>query len=136
MRSRITWAVLLVLYLLFFSWYTSFGGPLSDEEVERYVSAVLQRNPDMSAERQTMFREFLESDTGDDFVMVNVIDLHDKPIMVDGVEPGETSSDVLGKYMEYMFPALLRRACHPVLFGQAAAPSLEMFGIDGVRIWD
>jgi hypothetical protein len=83
-----------------------------------------------------MFRDFLESDTGDDFVMLNVIDLHDTPIAIEGVEPGDTSSDVMGKYMEFMFPELLRRACHPVLFGQAAAPSLEMFGIDGVRIWD
>jgi hypothetical protein len=136
MRNKITWAVLLVLYLSFFSWYTSFGGPLSDEEVEHFFALVTQRNPDMSDERRAMFRDFLESDTGDDFVMVNVIDLHDTPIAVEGVEPGETSSEVLGKYMEFMFPELLSRACHPVLYGQAAAPALEMFGIDGVRIWD
>ncbi len=136
MRNKITWAALLALYLLFFSWYTSFGGPLSDEEVEHYFALLTQRNPDMSAERRAMFRDFLASDTGDDFVMLNVIDLHDTPIQVDGVESGDTSSEVLGKYMEFMFPELLRRACHPVLFGQSAAPALEMFGIDGVSIWD
>ncbi|MGE4609489.1 MAG: hypothetical protein AAEJ52_22365 [Myxococcota bacterium] len=136
MRNRITWAVLGVLYLLFFSWYTSFGGPLSDEEVEHYFSIMTENNPEISPERRAMFRDFLESDTGDDFVMVNVIDLHDTPTLVDGVEPGETSTEVLGKYMEYMLPALLRRASHPVLYGTAAAPALEMFGIDGVRIWD
>jgi len=136
MRNKITWFVLLVLYASFFGWYTSFGGPLSDEEVEHFFALVTQRNPDMSAETRAMFRDFLASDTGDDFVMLNVIDLHDTPVMVEGVEPGETSSDVMGKYMEFMFPELLRRACHPVFFGQAAAPSLEMFGIDGVRNWD
>ena len=120
MRNKSTWAVLGVLYLLCFSWYTSFGGPLSDEEVEHYFALVTQRNPDMSAEQRAMIRDFLESDTGDDFVMVNVIDLHETPIRVEGVEPGETSSEVLGKYMEFMLPALLSRACHPVLFGQAA----------------
>ena len=135
-RNKICWTVLSVLYLIFFSWYTSFGGPLSDEEVEHYFELVIKRNPDMPADLRAMFRDFLESDTGDDFVMVNVIDLHDTPIQVEGVEPGDTSSDVMGKYMEFMFPELFRRACHPVLFGQAAAPSLEMFGIDGVRIWD
>lgn len=136
MRIKITWTVLLALYVLFFSWYTSFGGPLSDAEVEHYFALLVERNPDMSPERRAMFRDFLESDTGDDFVMLNVIDLYDTPIAVEGVEPGETSSEVMGKYMEFMLPELLSRACHPVFFGQAAAPALEMFGIDGVRVWD
>jgi len=135
-RINPTWAVLGVLYLAFFGWYTSFGGPLSDDEVDHYFGLITQHNPDMSAEQRAMFRGFLESDTGDDFVMLNVVDLHDTPLQVDGVEPGESSTDVLGKYLQFMVPELLRRACHPVLFGRAAAPALEMFGIDGVRSWD
>ena len=37
MTPRVVWIVLGVLYVVFFSWYTSFGGPLTDEEVERYL---------------------------------------------------------------------------------------------------
>jgi hypothetical protein len=37
--------------------------------------------------------------------------------------------------MAYMWPALLTRACHPVLFGAAAADALEVWGIDNARAW-
>jgi hypothetical protein len=133
--AKVTWAVLGVLYAAFFSWYTSFGGPLSPEEVEHYLAIMAERNPDASPEIIAIMREFLESDTGDDFVMWNNIDMHETPLQVEGVEPGQTSDEVLAQYMEYMLPALFRRACHPVIFGEAAAPAPEMFGIEGAREW-
>jgi hypothetical protein len=129
----IVWSVLLVLYLTFFGWYTSFAGPLSSDEIEHYVSRM--REGGRSEARIAEIRSFLEGDTGDDFVMVNVIEMRDVPSQVEGVEPGETSQQVLDKYMEYMLPALLRRACHPVLFGQAAATSLDVWGIEGAERW-
>ncbi len=135
--SKWTWVVLGVLYVGFFSWYTSFAGPLTAEEIEHYMELIVaQEGSDPGPERLALIRDFLESDTGDDFVMWNVIDLHDAPLQVEGVEPGQTSQEVVAKYMEFMFPALLKRACHPVIFGSAASPALEMFGMKGVREWD
>ena len=134
-KTKLTWVILVVLYGSFFSWYTSCSGPLTDAEVEHFVSRMQQSNPDIPPERLAMLREFLETDTGDDFVMVNVIEFRDTPLQVEGVSPTDTSAEVMAKYMEFMFPALLRRACHPVLYSTAAAPALEMFGIDGVREW-
>lgn len=133
-RINIIWAVLAVLYASFFGWYTSFGGPLTPEEVEHYIS-LMRKSPEYSSEREEIVRAFLESDSGDDFVMLNVIDMHDTPLQVEGVDPGETSDEVLAKYMDYMTPALFARACHPVLYGRAASPALEMFGIDEARDW-
>jgi hypothetical protein len=130
-----TWAVLGLLYVAFFSWYTSCEGPLSEEEVEHYMGLVAENDPEAPPEFVAALREFLESDTGDDFVMWNNLDLHETPLQVEGVEPGETSAQVLGKYMEYMTPALLVRACHPVIMGSAAGRAPEMFGIEGVRDW-
>lgn len=130
-----TWTVLGLLYLAFFGWYTSFSGPLSDQEVEHYLSRMVEINPDLPPEMLRIMREFMESDTGDDFVMWNNVDMRDTPQMVDGVEPGETSDEVMAKYMEYMLPALLARACHPVILGEAAAEAPEMLGMEGVRKW-
>lgn len=134
-RTSLTWIVLGVLYLAFFGWYTSFGGPLSAAEVKHYMAQARASNPAWSPEIEAILREFLESDTGDDFVMWNNIDMRETPLQVEGVEPGESASDVMAKYMEYMTPALLRRACHPVIYGIAAAPAPEMFGMEGVRDW-
>ncbi len=133
-RTRTIWATLGVLYLAFFVWYTPLGGPLTEAEITRYLTLVAERG---HADEETLaiLRSFLESDTGDDFVIVNVIDMHETPLQVEGVSPGETSQQVLDKYMEYMLPALLRRACHPVFYGTAASGAVDVFGIEGARDW-
>ncbi len=131
-RSVLVWGLPAALYALFFFWYTSFGGPLTNDEIEAYMSILQER---ASSTELAGLRRFLEEDTGDDFVMVNAIEMRTSPQPLPGVLPGESSSDVLGRYMAYMWPALLTRACHPVLFGEAAADALDVWGIDNARAW-
>ncbi len=119
------WIVIGLLYALFFGWYTSFGGPLNDEEISKYMKFFEQRSPQPPAEGLARLRRFMEEDTGDDFVMINVIDMYETPLQIEGVEPGESSSAVLDKYMAYMYPALFSRACHPVLAGSAASNAMD-----------
>ena len=134
-RTRWIWLVLVGLYGAFFSWYTSFGGPLDDEEIAHYIGLFESREPSPSPERLARLRTFMEEDTGDDFVMVNVIEMYDTPLQVEGVEPGDTSDDVLAKYLEYMIPALFVRACHPVLYGRAANSAMDLMNADGMEQW-
>ncbi len=134
-RTRWIWVVLIGLYAAFFSWYTSFGGPLTEEEIGHYIGLMEAHEPAPPPERLAKLRKFLEEDTGDDFVMVNVIDMYDTPLQVEGVEPGETSDEVLAKYMEFMFPELLSRACHPVIYGQAAKSAMDLMNADGMEEW-
>ena len=133
MRPSRSWIGLALVWAVFFWWYTSFGSPLTPEEVERYVSFMEERG--RPPEDIARVRAFLESDTGDDFVMVNVIEMREPPLRPEGVGPDESAQDVLDRYMEYMWPALLRRACHPVLFGTAAADALDLWGIEGADTW-
>lgn len=128
------WAVPAVLYAVFFFWYTSFGGPLTEQEIERYVSVFEERGGD--AQGLARLRAFLESDTGNDFLMINNLHMKDTPDEVEGVEPGDSSDDVMAKYMEYMWPALLARASHPVMFGPAVSDALDVVGIEGARVWN
>lgn len=132
-RNVLIWTTLGLLWGGFFFWYTSLAGPLTDEEIAYYMDRVTgsQRSPDEVA----ALRRFLESDTGDDFVMVNLIELRERPRQVPGVTTGETASDVLAKYMAYMWPALLTRACHPVIVADAAAPALDLWGISDAETW-
>lgn len=134
-RTRWTWAILAGVYAAFFSWYTSCGGPLSEEEIVHYLALIESQEPAPTPERLAQMRKFLEEDTGDDFVMVNVIDMYETPLQVEGVEPGETSDEVLGKYMAYMYPALFSRASHPVLFGEAASSVMDIMNADGMEEW-
>ena len=132
-KTTWVWLVLGVIYLAFFSWYTSFGGPLTDEEIDHYVSKMTDNNS--NPEQIAYLRRFLEADTGDDFVMLNVIDMYDVPQQIEGVEPGESSDQVLSKYMEYMYPALFSRASHPVMFGDAAHSALDIMNAPGMEQW-
>ena len=132
-RSRLVWGSLILFWGLFLYWYTSFGGPLTDTEVAHYMQQAEQGG--RTTEELAALRHFLENDTGDDFVMVNVIEMNKAPTPVAGVSPSDSSSDVLNKYMAYMWPALLTRACHPVIFGTAAAPALDLWGLDGAEVW-
>ncbi len=134
-RTRWIWAILVGLWVAFFSWYTSFGGPLSDEEIAHYIALIESREPAPPPDRVAMLRKFMEEDTGDDFVMVNIIDMYETPLQIEGVEAGETSDEVLAKYMAYMFPALLARASHPVLYGQSASSVLDLMNADGMEQW-
>ena len=134
-RIQMIWLVLAVLYMAFFGWYTSFGGPLNDEEITEYLSFFEQRDPAPTPETLAMLKRFMEEDTGDDFVMINVIDMYPTPLQIDGVEPGDSSDDVLNRYMEYMYPALFSRACHPVIFGTAANSAMDLMNADGMENW-
>ena len=134
-HTRWIWLVLTLVYLVFFSWYTSFGGPLTDDEIAHYTALFEEREPQLSPERKANLLRFMEEDTGDDFVMVNIIDIYERPLQVEGVEPGESSEDVLGKYMAYMQPALFARACHPVIWGQAASDAVDIMNAEGMENW-
>ena len=134
-RTRWIWVVLLAVYALFFGWYTSFGGPLTDAEIEHYMSIAASQQPQAPPEDLARLRRFMEEDTGDDFVMVNVIEMYDTPMAIEGVDPNDSSQDVLDKYMAYMSGALFRRACHPIFFGRAAAPAMDLMNADGMESW-
>jgi hypothetical protein len=134
-RTRWIWLILTLVYMFFFGWYTSFGGPLSDEEIAHYTALFEEREPPLSPERKANLLRFMEEDTGDDFVMVNVIDMYETPLQIEGVEPGESSEDVAGKYMAYMQPALFARACHPVIWGQAASNAVDIMNAEGMENW-
>ena len=133
MRLKI-WLVPALLYVLYFAWYTDFGGPLSDDEVDHYVAAM--ENNGRPAELVAFMKAFAKQDTGRQFLMVNNIDMNENPPNVEGAEPGESAADLMGRYMAHMIPALLARACHPVLMGSAVYPSMDLVGIEGAENWD
>jgi len=123
------------LYAVFFSWYTSFAGPLTDEEVAHYIALIESHESAPSPETLAQLRRFMEEDSGDDLVMLNLIDLYETPLQLEGVEPGETSEEVLAKYSAYLVPALSARASHPVLIGEAASAAMDLMNADGMEQW-
>ena len=132
-RVLLIWGLPTFLYGAFFAWYTNLAGPLTQEEIEIYMSRLAETADDPA--RLEQMRLFMEEDTGRAFIMVNAIEMRPTPTPLDGVEAGETSEQVLAKYMAYMWPALLSRASHPLVVGPAVSDAMDLEGIEGGETW-
>ena len=132
-KRRILWLVPAALYVLFVSWYTDFGGPLSDEEVDNFVALVEQRGGD--PELTAKLEGFLRNDSGRQFLMLNALDMDDNPPDVAGAAPGENADQLMARYMEHILPELLKRASHPVIMGNAVYGAIDVVGIKNAEQW-
>ena len=132
-KRLLLWLSPAIFYALFVAWYTDFGGPLSDEEVDNFVAVLEERggNPETIAK----IEGFLRNDSGRQFLMLNALDMNDNPPDVDGAEPGENADQLMARYMEHMIPELLKRASHPVILGDAVYTAIDVVGIDNAEQW-
>ena len=134
MKRSYIWIIGFVLYGLFFSWYTNFEGPMTEKE----ISVVLERAKSLGRSEQNLatLENFMRTDTGNDFIMVNLLDMNESPPQLPATGPGASSSDLIAHYMEHMYPAQFKRACHPVFFGHSVSNALDLSGIEGAAHWD
>ena len=133
-KRAMLWLIPALLYCVFVFWYTDFGGALDEAEVGQFVATMTANgyDPDTIA----AIEQFARQDNGRQFLMLNAIDLNENPPDVAGAVPGESAGQLMARYMEYMLPALLSRACHPVVFGTAVFQSMDLVGIEGADQWD
>jgi len=129
-----SWIVLGVLYGIFFFWYTSFEGPLTEEEVAHF-SRVIENSPG-GQERLERWQGFMQSDTGDDFAVWNAIGLYETPKAVAGALPGESTQQVLDRYSSPFMSKALMRAGHIVMLGFSTGKAIDLWGLEGADNWD
>ena len=139
MRTKITkrtwiWLAPTLLYLIFFSWYTNLKPPLSPEEVDHFVNMLLANGS--TSDRIVEIKRFMEEDDGKHFYMVNLLDLTDNPPELAATGPDASAAELMAHYMEFMFPELFSRACHPVFIGRVLADALDLSGIENAESWD
>ena len=140
------WLVMIVIYGIFFLWYTDLGGKLNSDEIETYL-VKLQENSkakgvlspeelEMSKVTFKKIEQFMREDSGKQFLMVNNIDMSENPEDVEGAQPGETANQLMDRYMEHMYPELLKRASHPIFFGNSILQAVDIVGIENAEDWD
>jgi hypothetical protein len=128
------WLVPLFAYGLFSFWYTNSSGALTSFEVDQYIGklqAIGRSEPQLNE-----LRLFLESDTGNQFIMTNNIDMNEHPGHVEGAQANESGDDLMNRYMEHMYPALFVRASHPVFVGGVVHSAMDIVGIQNAEIWN
>ena len=134
------WTSLFIVYGLFFTWYTDFGGKLSNDEIKSYYSKFESNalKDDRVLEPRTMklLQKFMQEDSGKQFMMVNVIDMSENPTFPDGTVSEESSDDLMNEYMEHMYGEILKRASHPAFIGSAVNGSMDLVGIENAEVWE
>ena len=130
--SRVRWVLLAGIYAIFLSWYGGSGDPISPEEIKEYAAIVDARNPGGSSpegddsEVSADLRRFIETDDGQEFVMVNLNVYRDEPHYTDDRKAAGSAEEVAQQYTSKIAPRLFARACHPLLMVE---PAVHIGGI-------
>ena len=138
------WLVLGAIYVGFFFWYTDMGGKLTQKEIQGFIekqeqnilNSGVSRDSEEFRLRIDFIRRFMEEDNGKQFIMVNNIEMNKDPGDVSGVNSSESSNQLLSRYMEHLWPNLLKRASHPIFGGNTIFQSMDLVGIEGAETWD
>jgi len=134
------WITLAIIYGLFFTWYTDFGGKLSDDEIKSYYSKfesnALKDGRVLDPRGMDLIQKFMEEDSGKQFLMVNVIDMSENPTFPDGTVSEESADNLMNEYMKHMYGEILKRASHPVFIGSAVNDSMDLVGIENAEVWE
>ena len=122
-----------VVYALFFLWYTNLSGPMSDQEIDEAIIGL--RANGMAENNIEHWERFMKSDTGDQFIMLNNIEMNPSPPKMPDTPEGATAQELMDVYMEHMYSEQFKRACHPVFFGEVVHETLDITGIENARSW-
>ena len=133
-KRLLLWALPALAYAILALWYTNLGGALTEDEIEAFIAQYEAGGG--PPEQVGVLRQFMEEDTGNQFLMVNLVDLNDTPGTIPGAAPVPTSAAAIEHYMAYMYPALLSRASHPTVAGPAVFGAMDLVGIEGAEHWE
>ena len=79
MSALAIWGAATLVYLGFRGWYDNWRGPIRPEEIDHYLALGDQTSMD-EVNDMALIRRFLEEDDGKEFVMLNLVKLHSKPV--------------------------------------------------------
>ena len=129
------WGTAGVLYLVFLAWYVNWSGPITADEVDSYMDTFHKSKGGAHTDAE-VFRQFLESDDGNEFVMQNLVKFH-KGKIPDPIS-GELRDPraVLNGYFGPFTSALFKRAGHPVIASQKVGGYIDSWETTADPGWD
>lgn len=109
------WGVTALTAIAFLGWYRNWRGPLSKDEIERYMAKATAMHSANGFNDFDTVRRFLEADDGREFVMVNLVRL--APGEVPDPETGAPTraAKLMQRYTQPFMRALIRRGGHPAI---------------------
>ncbi len=121
------WIVAAVLYIAFVLWYYNWSGPIKEHEIEGLVDKI-KRSSGSAHTSIDVFRDFISSDDGKEFVMQNFICV--KKGAIDNPVTGERidAAALLQKYSGPFMKELFLRGGHPVFVSRKVGGFIDSWG--------
>lgn len=134
MATFYIWAPALFAYLLFLAWHENWRGPLNEMEIADFMARI-EANENLTAEQRKTLIDFMETDTGGEFLMVNLV-AHNKGKIADPVTNEPTSAPkLLDIYYRPFIGKLVRSAGYPVIAGPAVGDYLDAWNVEANPGW-
>jgi len=111
------WIVAALAYLIFAAWYFNWKGPLEADEITQLL-AQMEKNSNQSPTDPYVIRKFLEVDDGKEFIMLNLVRVHEGEVAHPETGQMTTAPEILQGYFGPFSKALFRKAGHPVFMGR------------------
>ena len=118
------WPLALAAYVLFRAWYDNLRGPLSPEEIEKFMNITADLPGPHHTDR-TVLREFLEADDGKEFVMCNLVKLFPHQVAHPFTGALTPAQDLLQEYVKQFVGVLLSGGGHPVVASRKIAGYID-----------
>ena len=117
---KIFYAVLTVIYVGWFTWYGGSGEPITNAELESYITSMKEKSPsgpERIAETTELMHRLAAFDTGNEYLMINLIKYRDKAVYpADSAWADETDARAAdGRYTQGVAKELFKRGGLPVL---------------------
>ena len=123
------WILVPILYAIFSFWYFNWSGPITTEEADKFMAAF----EGAEGSRQTdaeVFRKFLAEDDGGEFMMLNLVQLHDNKIAHPVSGEMTSASNVVGEYFGPFSLALFKRGGHPVFQARTVGDNIDSWNAE------
>lgn len=119
---KVFYAILLAVYGAWFVWYGGSGDPITEAELKAYVDEMVEKSqsdPETVAETKELMHRLGEFDTGNEFLMVNLIKYRDQAAYPkDSAWADETDALAAdARYSSGVMKELLARGSLPILKG-------------------
>jgi hypothetical protein len=133
MSGWLIWGTAAALYLTFRLWYDNWRGPLTQAEIDVFMSEVQGKfggNNDRAA-----LQAFLEADDGREFVMLNLVKVEQGMVTDPATGAQITGQNAMQRYSQPFVKRLLRRGGHPGMIGRKVGPYVDAWNVPGDPGW-
>jgi len=123
------WILVPIFYGLFSLWYFNWQGPVTQAEIDGFLDSFAESTGSKHTE-QAVMRKFLEEDDGKEFVMLNLIQLHEGKMPHPLTGEKQKPRELMTNYFRSFLLASMKRAGHPVFQARTVGGNIDSWNAE------